>query len=73
MVLLRKDAYHWLYELDAVVLGRVVGSCDHDSDPFSLECSRSKSSNKTNTGQDRIENVAAVVSHVRDILYAVYG
>ena len=31
--------------------------CDHHSDPFSLERSRSESRNETNTGQDRVENI----------------
>jgi hypothetical protein len=39
-----------------------VRSRDHDSDPFSLECSGPQSSNETNTGQDRVENIAMAVS-----------
>jgi hypothetical protein len=63
------EAHHWLNELHSIVLGRIVRGCDHDSNPFSLECPGSKSSDETNAGQDRVENLAMTVSQVlEDIL-----
>jgi len=57
-------AYHWLHELDTVVLRRVVRRCDHDTNPFSPQCPRSKGCNKADTGQDGVEDIATAVSFV---------
>lgn len=51
-----------LDELDAVVLGRVVRSGDHDADPFALERARAEGGDEADAGEDRVEDVAAVVS-----------
>jgi hypothetical protein len=53
---------HGLNELDTVVLWWVVRRCDHDTDPFSLQGARTKGSNETNAGEDRVEDITASVS-----------
>jgi hypothetical protein len=56
------STHHWLDKLDTVVLGRVVGCCDHNTDPFALQCSRSEGSDETNACEDRVKDIAAAVS-----------
>lgn len=61
--------YHWLYKLHTVILRRIVRSCDHDTDPFPLECPRSKSCDETDAGKDGIENIATTISEILVFVY----
>lgn len=56
------STYQRLNKLHAVVLGRIVGSCDHYTDPFALQSARSEGGNETNACEDRVEDIAAAVS-----------
>ena len=58
--------YHWFNELHAIVLRRVVRSGDHDTNPFTLERPRPERCNETNASEDRIEDITAIVSVVRE-------
>lgn len=64
------STYQWLNELHTVVLGRVVGCCDHDTNPFSLQSSRSEGSDESNACEDRVKDIAAAVSLGRGVEYA---
>jgi len=39
-----------------------VGRCDHDTDPFALQSSRSEGCDKTNACENRVEDIAGAVS-----------
>lgn len=56
------STYQRLNELHAIVLRRVVGRCDHDADPFALQCPRSEGGDKTNACENRVQDIAAAVS-----------
>jgi hypothetical protein len=39
-----------------------VGRCDHDTDPFALQSSRSEGCDETNACENGVEDIAIVVS-----------
>ena len=49
-------------KLDAVILGWVVRGGDHDADPFALERARAEGGDEADAREDRVEDVATVVS-----------
>ena len=51
------ETHQRLHELYTIVLGRVVGRGNHDSDPFSFQGTRAEGSDETDTGQDRVEHL----------------
>lgn len=57
-----KTAYHWLHQLDTIVLRWVVRCRDHDTHKLSIQLAGTKSCNETNTGQNRVENIADTIS-----------
>lgn len=38
-----------------------MGGCDHDTNPFAFQSSRSEGCNETNACEDRVEDIAIVV------------
>ena len=64
--MLEKEMYHWFDELHTIVLRRIVRSGDHDTNPFTLERPRPERCNETNASEDRIEDITAIVSVVRE-------
>jgi hypothetical protein len=56
------QTYHWLDQLDTIVLWGVVRCRDHNADVFAVQLARPQSCNEADSGQDRVENIAAAVS-----------
>lgn len=48
----------WVYELHAVVLGRIVTGGDHDANGLAIELSGSEGCQKPDSKNDRVEQVA---------------
>jgi hypothetical protein len=57
-----KRTHKWLHQLHTVVLRGVVRRRDHHPDPLPLQRARPKRCDETNACQDRVEDVAVIVS-----------
>jgi len=57
-----RQSHLGLYQLHAVVLGRIVGGRDHDTNVLPVQLARSKGCNQTDTGQDGVEDITAEIS-----------
>jgi hypothetical protein len=54
-------AYHWIDQLDAVVLGRVVAGGNHDANGLGAELARAQGGEQADTKDDGVEEVSAAV------------
>lgn len=57
-----RQSHLGLYQLHAIVFGRIVGGRDHDANVLPVQLARSKGCNETDTGQHGVEDIAAEIS-----------
>lgn len=53
------ETYHWVNKLDTIVVCWIVAGSDHDTNCLSIELATAQSSQKADTEDHRVEEVAA--------------